>query len=126
MFKSGQPRPANSGRAKGTKNRIMRPNLLEVLNKRGCDPLDELITMARETEDDYLRKDIYQFLAKYEHPLPTKSLEINNNIQHQATLVVERATVNKLLNDPNTLEAINLIETKLAESEDNEDTNNED
>jgi hypothetical protein len=63
----GSPKPANSGRKKGTPNKSTQ-TVAEILAKLKCDPIEGLAKIAMESEDEAIRVKCYSELARYRYP----------------------------------------------------------
>lgn len=63
-FQKGQPKPANSGRKKGTKNRLRR--VADALQAEGLEPVLEVIKLLRFGDmKDKDRGDLWMQLVSY-------------------------------------------------------------
>lgn len=68
-FKPGQLKPAGSGRVKGTPNRKTQ-TLQEMCEKRGIEPFEALIEIAKTALDDGLKFKAVSELCSYVYPKP--------------------------------------------------------
>ena len=78
-FKKGDPKPANSGRKKGTPNK-KNLGVQERLEQKGVNCIDEILEIARTTEDEQIRFQCYKELLKYVYP-QRKAVEIANDVE---------------------------------------------
>lgn len=78
-FKKGDPKPANSGRKKGTKNKN-NFGVQERLEQKGVNCIDEILEIARTTEDEQIRFQCYKELLKYVYP-QRKAVEFTQEIE---------------------------------------------
>jgi hypothetical protein len=78
-FKKGDPKPANSGRKKGTKNKN-NLGVQERLEQKGINCIDEILEIARTTEDEQIRFQCYKELLKYVYP-QRKAVEFTQEIE---------------------------------------------
>ena len=78
-FKKGDAKPANSGRKKGTKNKN-NLGVQERLEQKGINCIDEILDIARTTEDEQIRFQCYKELLKYVYP-QRKAVEFTNEIE---------------------------------------------
>lgn len=76
MFKPGEPRPANAGRRKGTKNKFRLPSAAELQKKHDFNSYEELIKMAKDPAcPPETRRKILSELTAYTLPRPRVSSE---------------------------------------------------
>lgn len=78
-FKKGDPKPVNSGRKKGTKNKN-NLGVQERLEQKGINCIDEILEIARTTEDEQIRFQCYKELLKYVYP-QRKAVEFTQEIE---------------------------------------------
>lgn len=78
-FKKGDPKPENSGRKKGTKNKN-NIGVQERLEQKGINCIDEILEIARTTEDEQIRFQCYKELLKYVYP-QRKAVEFTQEIE---------------------------------------------
>lgn len=78
-FKKGDPKPENSGRKKGTKNKN-NLGVQERLEQKGINCIDEILEIARTTEDEQIRFQCYKELLKYVYP-QRKAVEFTQEIE---------------------------------------------
>ena len=78
-FKKGDPKPENSGRKKGTKNK-KNLGVQERLEQKGINCIDEILEIARTTEDEQIRFQCYKELLKYVYP-QRKAVEFTQEIE---------------------------------------------
>lgn len=77
-FKKGDKKPENSGRQKGTKNKL-NLGVQEKLEQLGVDCVSEIIRIAQTTEDEQLRLTAYKELLKYVYP-QRKAVEMSGEV----------------------------------------------
>ena len=87
VFKKGDVKPVNSGRKKGTKNKL-NIGVAEALNDRNIDCVEELINIAQTTEKDDLRFAVYKELLKYVFP-QRKAVEMDVNTIEMPKIDIE-------------------------------------
>jgi hypothetical protein len=88
MFKKGMRRVPGSGRMKGQKN--SRPSWLTVreqCEKRGIEPINELIDLFYDSEDREQKERIITTLAKFCYVQP-KQIEHTGSIAHMRTVQI--------------------------------------
>lgn len=78
-FKKGDAKPENSGRKKGTKNKN-NLGVQERLEQKGVNCIDEILEIARTTEDEQIRFQCYKELLKYVYP-QRKAVEFTQDIE---------------------------------------------
>lgn len=78
-FKKGDAKPENSGRKKGTKNKN-NLGVQERLEQKGINCIDEILDIARDTEDEQIRFQCYKELLKYVYP-QRKAVEFTQDIE---------------------------------------------
>ena len=78
-FKKGDAKPENSGRKKGTKNKN-NLGVQERLEQKGINCIDEILDIARSTEDEQIRFQCYKELLKYVYP-QRKAVEFTQDIE---------------------------------------------
>jgi hypothetical protein len=78
-FKKGDAKPENSGRKKGTKNKN-NLGVQERLEQKGINCIDEILDIARYTEDEQIRFQCYKELLKYVYP-QRKAVEFTQEIE---------------------------------------------
>lgn len=78
-FKKGDAKPANSGRKKGTPNK-KNLGVQERLEQKGVNCIDEILEIARTTEDEQIRFQCYKELLKYVYP-QRKAVEFTQEIE---------------------------------------------
>lgn len=70
-FKKGDPKPANSGRRKGQRNK--RPSLKalkEAILETGFDTAEEMVELYHRAEDEATKLKILDLILRYTQPLP--------------------------------------------------------
>ena len=77
-FKKGDKKPENSGRKKGTPNKLSL-GVDEKLKEKGIDCIEEMLKIANETENMDLRFAVYKELIKYVYP-QRKAVEMSGDI----------------------------------------------
>lgn len=86
-FPKGRKNP-NAGRKKGGANRN-KYLVRELLEEKGCDPIEGLIEISRRamSEADYkLAGDMFKELAKYSYP-QLKSIELSGDSENPVEMV---------------------------------------
>lgn len=78
-FKKGDRKPENSGRKKGTKNKL-NLGVEEALQARGIDCVDEMLDIALNTEKEEIKLAVYKELLKYVYP-QRKAIEFAQDIE---------------------------------------------
>ena len=78
-FKKGDKKPKNSGRKKGTKNKL-NLGVEEALQARGIDCVDEMLDIAQNTEKEDIKLAVYKELLKYVYP-QRKAIEFAQDIE---------------------------------------------
>ena len=74
-FKPGTPKPPNSGRRKGTRNRAT--TVAATLEKYGCDPIEGMILIGMDAnQKPELRLQAFKELAQYRWP-KLRSIDIS-------------------------------------------------
>lgn len=76
-FTNGTPKPANSGRKKGTPNKKTK-ELMEILGS--FNPAEKLMEIYNTTKDVELKASICKDLMKYVYP-QRKAVEIANDVE---------------------------------------------
>lgn len=94
--KGGRPPglPKTGGRQKGTPNK-MTSALRQKLEELGCDPVTELVTIARGPKTDVGQQvHIYSSLLRHTHPLP-KPVDSSDeeNIKNEPEITLDDALV---------------------------------
>lgn len=81
-FEKGQPRPANAGRKKNTRNKLTELKAaVEVMKELGIDPTEELIKLHDKTTDPDLKYKILSELHKYKESYKQKTdIDIKGHI----------------------------------------------
>lgn len=77
-FKKGDKKPENSGRKKGTPNKISL-GVDEKLREKGIDCIDEMLKIADDTENMDLRFAVYKEIAQYVYP-KRKAVELSGDV----------------------------------------------
>lgn len=78
-FKKGDRKPENSGRKKGTKNKL-NLGVEEALQARGIDCVDEMLDIAQNTKKEDIKLAVYKELLKYVYP-QRKAIEFAQDIE---------------------------------------------
>lgn len=78
-FQKGQKKPENSGRKKGTPNKL-NMGVEEALAKRGINCVEEMLKIAETTDKEEVRLTVYKELLKYVYP-QRKAIEIANEVE---------------------------------------------
>lgn len=65
QFKKGQPRPLNSGRKSGSKNKNKISKVADVLAERNICPTTEILNIIENTDSEFLKLKYYQELLSY-------------------------------------------------------------
>lgn len=68
MFKKGDPKPANSGRRKGSKNAMK--SLRKSLGDKGFDLGDELVKLLKNSEQEATKLNILKLIAQFTQTQP--------------------------------------------------------
>lgn len=77
-FKKGDKKPENSGRKKGTPNKLSL-GVDEKLKEKGIDCIDEMLKIADGTENMDLRFAVYKEIAQYVYP-KRKAVELSGDV----------------------------------------------
>lgn len=94
-FKTGQTKPANSGRKKGTPNR----RTAEISERlKGIDIVGELLEIARTTEKEDTKVTVYKELLKYAYP-QLKAVEVDIDKATGINIVVADKKHKEMLED---------------------------
>ena len=89
----GKPRPPNSGRKKGTLNKIdtkARQTLREICEQEGIDPFLGMLRLAKSSSDEGIRAQMLKESCKYVYP-QLKAIEHSGEIKNPyAALTLEQ------------------------------------